>query len=47
MGGIDAQKLRSSMTLFEAASEATRVFADVLERYFAGERDDATLARLG
>lgn len=39
-------KLRSSMTLFEAAAPGEPVFADVLEKYFGGERDDATLARL-
>jgi len=41
-GGIDAQKLQSSMTLFERASPDTAVFGVVLEKYFGGVRDDAT-----
>ncbi len=48
-GGIDAVKLRSSMTLFShaAADEQTRRhFTDVLDRYFGGEEDPATLARI-
>ena len=45
-GGTDAMKLRSSMTLFAAAAPAEPVFAEVLDRYFDGERDEATLARL-
>ena len=46
MGGIDAVKLRSSMTLFEAAGDDPAVFAGVLDAFFDGERDAATLARL-
>lgn len=34
-------KLRSSLTLFEAAFPAPS-FADVLDRWFCGERDPAT-----
>ena len=45
-GDVDAQKLRSSMTLFEAAASDEPVFGQVLEQYFAGARDDATLTRL-
>ena len=47
-GGIDAVKLRSSMTLFAAAAEGdTRdVFEAALTRFFAGERDPETLKRL-
>jgi len=41
-GGIDALKLRSSMTLFLRALPGERVFATVVERYFGGEADDAT-----
>ena len=44
-GSIDAQKLRSSMTLFAAVS-AEPVFAQVLDQYFHGARDDATTSRL-
>jgi uncharacterized protein (DUF1810 family) len=46
LGSTDAMKLRSSMTLFEAAAPDERVFGEVLERYFGGERDDATATRL-
>jgi uncharacterized protein (DUF1810 family) len=43
MGGIDAVKLRSSMTLFAmAASDEPGPFGSVLERYFRGEADKAT-----
>jgi uncharacterized protein (DUF1810 family) len=46
MGGIDATKLRSSMTLFHRAAPDDAAFADVLQRYFAGVPDDATDDRL-
>jgi uncharacterized protein (DUF1810 family) len=42
MGGIDGVKLRSSMTLFSRVGE-TEAFEQVLERYFGGELDGATL----
>ncbi len=45
-GGIDAIKLRSSMTLFLRAAPDEDVFATVLERYFDGEADPATDNRL-
>jgi len=41
-GGIDAVKLRSSMTLFSRAAPEERVFTDVLDRYFEGQPDPAT-----
>jgi uncharacterized protein (DUF1810 family) len=41
--GIDAVKLRSSMTLFARAAPGEEVFADVLNRYFEGELDPMTL----
>ncbi len=47
MGYPDDLKLRSSMTLFEAADPATDVFAQVLEKFYAGKRDEKTLAFLG
>ena len=47
LGPIDAVKLRSSMTLFERAEPEAAVFAAVLDRWYDGERDDATLTRLG
>ncbi len=48
LGGIDAMKLRSSMTLFElAANGAEPRFAAILDGFYAGERDPATLRLLG
>ena len=51
LGGIDAVKLRSSMTLFERAAgddlETAELFGRVLDHYFDGRRDDATLGILG
>jgi uncharacterized protein (DUF1810 family) len=44
-GDVDAMKFRSSMTLFDAA-EPGAVFASALQRFFAGQRDPATLDRL-
>jgi uncharacterized protein (DUF1810 family) len=41
-GGIDAIKLRSSMTLFARADPQNAVFREVLDAYFAGRPDDAT-----
>ncbi|MDB5700320.1 MAG: hypothetical protein JWL66_519 [Sphingomonadales bacterium] len=41
-GGVDAMKLRSSLTLFIEA-DAGRPFEAALERWFGGERDGATL----
>jgi uncharacterized protein (DUF1810 family) len=45
-GGIDAVKLRSSMTLFARASEDDSVYHAVLDQYFGGETDPHTDARL-
>ena len=45
-GGLDALKLRSSMTLFARAAPDEPLFRAVLERYFGGEEDPATLERL-
>jgi uncharacterized protein (DUF1810 family) len=45
-GGTDAQKLRSSMTLFAAAAPDEPVFGQVLDQYFAGALDEGTTARL-
>lgn len=42
LGGIDAQKLRSSMTLFLRADPARTLFQKVLGRYFDGRADAAT-----
>jgi uncharacterized protein (DUF1810 family) len=45
-GGIDAIKLRSSMTLFARASEDDSVYHAILDQYFGGEPDAQTEARL-
>ncbi len=52
LGGIDAAKLRSSMTLFAHAAAAAgldehrEAFDAVLAQYFAGEEDAETVRRL-
>ena len=45
-GWPDNLKLRSSMTLFAHCSEDNRDFVAVLDRYYAGEEDAATVALL-
>lgn len=45
-GNIDAQKLRSSMTLFLRADSSREVFAEVLQRFYSGSPDQATDALL-
>ncbi len=45
LGGIDALKLRSSMTLFNAADPDERAFPDVLDAFFPGP-DPETLRRI-
>jgi len=48
LGGVDAMKLRSTMTLFEAAAKGGESrFAAILDAFYAGERDPATLRLLG
>jgi uncharacterized protein (DUF1810 family) len=42
-GGLDAQKLRSSMTLFARSAPDEPLFQEVLDQYFKGELDRATL----
>jgi uncharacterized protein (DUF1810 family) len=46
-GGIDAIKLRSSMTLFARADPLNPVFGQVLDAYFGGVPDEATERLLG
>ncbi len=46
-GFPDDLKFRSSMTLFEHASPNAPVFAAALKALCGGERDEATLERLG
>jgi uncharacterized protein (DUF1810 family) len=45
-GDVDAMKLRSCLTLFEAVSSSTPIFKDCLDRYFVGERDSLTMQLL-
>ena len=45
-GGVDAMKLRSSMTLFHRAAPEEPLFGQVLTRYFDGIPDHATDALL-
>jgi uncharacterized protein (DUF1810 family) len=47
LGGLDAMKLRSSMTLFAHVEDAPPVFSRVLDEFFAGVGDQATERRLG
>lgn len=46
LGGIDAMKFRSSMTLFAAAAPGEALFAEALAGFFDGP-DPRTLALLG
>ncbi len=46
LGTPDDLKLRSSMTLFAAVALEEAVFRDVLERYYEGMPDQATLGLL-
>jgi len=43
LGGIDAMKFRSCLTLFEAVADSAPVFADALETFYGGKRDNRTL----
>ncbi len=45
LGGIDAKKVRSSMTLFDAI-EPNSVFAEVLDAFYDGKRCELTLNKL-
>jgi uncharacterized protein (DUF1810 family) len=45
-GAVDAMKLRSSMTLFEAVADDPAPFAQALGAFHGGERDAATLRLL-
>ena len=45
-GHPDDLKLRSSMTLFEAADPEESVFGEVLDAFFRGERDEETIRLL-
>jgi uncharacterized protein (DUF1810 family) len=45
-GGIDAVKLRSSLTLFAAVADDPAPFERGLDRFYEGERDPETLRLL-
>jgi uncharacterized protein (DUF1810 family) len=47
LGAVDALKLRSSMTLFAHVAPDEPVFRQVLDRYYDGADDPATLSLLG
>jgi uncharacterized protein (DUF1810 family) len=46
LGGIDAIKVRSSMTLFTRAAPGERIFSKVLDRFYGGEADPETERRI-
>ena len=46
LGSPDHLKLRSCLTLFERVAGDKSIFADLLETFYAGERDDRTLEYL-
>ncbi len=46
LGGIDAVKVRSSMTLFARAAPAEQLFTAVLDRFYAGKPDPETERRI-
>jgi uncharacterized protein (DUF1810 family) len=46
LGGIDAIKIRSSMTLFSRADPEEPTFSAVLARFYRGEPDPETTRRL-
>lgn len=45
-GPVDAQKLRSSLTLFAEADPACTLFVAALDRWFAGQKDPRTIELL-
>ena len=47
LGGVDALKLRSCMTLFLRASPSELIFTDVLTKYYGGKPDAETDRLLG
>jgi uncharacterized protein (DUF1810 family) len=46
-GGLDAMKVRSSMTLFHRAAPGEPLFGQVLDQFFGGQPDPATEQLLG
>ena len=47
LGDPDDLKFRSSTTLFAEAAQDNKLFLEALEKYFDGEKDSATLRKLG
>ncbi|MBO0949701.1 DUF1810 domain-containing protein [Fibrella forsythiae] len=47
LGSPDDVKLRSSMTLFSLVPDADPIFQAVLDKYYSGTPDPATLSMLG
>ena len=47
VGGIDARKICSSMTLFHLADESIDVFQKVIDKFYGGVYDKATFRLLG
>ena len=47
MGGIDAYKLQSCMTLFSLVSKKDNIFKAVLDKFYHGKMDEDTLRLLG
>jgi uncharacterized protein (DUF1810 family) len=45
-GGVDEQKLRSSMTLYARAAPEEAAFTSVLDHFFDGQEDAATVRLL-
>ena len=43
LGYVDSLKLQSCMTLFQLADPSNRLFQDVLDKYFFGEKDEKTI----
>ena len=46
LGGIDARKFQSCMTLFDRAAGGEPLFRAALDRFYGGKDDDVTLALL-
>ena len=47
MGRPDDRKLKSSMTLFDTATDSLDVFQMVLDKYYHGKKDYRSLKMLG
>lgn len=45
-GAVDEMKFRSSMTLFAKVADDSGAFVEALQKFYGGNRDELTLARL-